>query len=237
MFRPDSDHIHHRLIKMGFTHYGAVIVIYAFTIILCILSIILVNIRDEQAGLILVLICVCACIIVQKLGYFNYFALNKVKGWFKGIGSEIGITKERRSFLNLQVNIIDSKDISDLWKNACIAIEEITFDMAEIYFDESTGFHKNLNESCIVWLKYGFTNLNFTKNFLKIELPLLDNNKNYLGKLCLYKDLKTGEINDNTLRRVELLRNTVIRGIEKLLKKKGKDPATTKLKDLKKIIK
>ncbi len=222
MFRPDSDHIHHRLIKMGLSHYGAVIVLYSATVLLGIMAITLVNIRDEQAGLFLVLIGVCACIIVHKLGYFKYFAINKVKGWFKDIGSEIGITKERRSFLNLQVNIIESKDILDLWDNSCIAIEEISFDMAEIYFDEITGFNKSFEESGIVWLKFGFTNFNLTKNFLKIELPLLDSKNNYLGKLCLYKDLKSEKMKENTLRRVELLKNTMIRGIETQLNKKLK---------------
>jgi len=85
LFRPDSDHIHHRLIKKGLTHYGAVIVIYATTFILCLLALILVNIRDEQAGLILIMLGFCAFIIIQKLGYFEYFAVNKIMTWLRGI--------------------------------------------------------------------------------------------------------------------------------------------------------
>jgi len=220
MFRPDSDHIHHRLIKKRLSHHGAVIVIYAATFILFILAIILVNIRNEQIGLFLILVGICAFIVVQKLGYFEYFAVDKVVGWFRDVGDEIGISNERRSFLSQQVNICNSENLSDLWKNTCIALERLTFDMAEIHYNELTGLKPVENGLELSWLKDSFTSLNITKSFFKLELPLLNINNDHLGTLFLYKDLKAGSMDAFTLRRVELLRRTLIRSIEKLISEK-----------------
>jgi UDP-GlcNAc:undecaprenyl-phosphate GlcNAc-1-phosphate transferase len=56
MFNPDKGHVHHRLVEMGLTTKKAVWIIYAVTFSLCIMAILVVNIRDEQAGLFLIVL-------------------------------------------------------------------------------------------------------------------------------------------------------------------------------------
>ena len=222
MFEADRGHIHHRLLEMGLSTQKSVLIIYAISICLCISTIILVNLRNETIGFFFIMLGIGAFILIRKLGYFEYFAVDKVMSWFKDVGDDIGINHERRSFLNYQIKITNSKNIKDLWDNTCTALEKLTFDMAELHFDESTGLNTDLSSPGMSWLKDGFTNLNFKKNFLKIELPLLGKENMHQGTLYLYKDLKTGSMNDYTLRRVELLRKTMIQCIEKMIAEKQK---------------
>ena len=104
MFFPDTGHIHHRLKEMGLTTKKAVWVLYGITFCLCIMAVFVVNIRDERAGLFLIILGVSAVIFVRKLGYFEYFALDKIYGWFRDLTDEAGFSHERRSFLSLQID-------------------------------------------------------------------------------------------------------------------------------------
>ena len=54
------------------------------------------------------------------------------------------------------------------------------------------------------------------ESLLKLELPLLGENKTTYGTLWLIKDLERDPISHYTLRRVEHLRRTVIGTLEKL---------------------
>jgi len=138
MFHPDKGHVHHRLVGMGLTTKKAVWIIYAITFCLCAIAIFVVNIRDERAGLFLIVVGAGAVAFIQKLGYFEYFASDKLYGWFKDLSDEAGFSHDRRSFLNLQIAIGESEDLEELWLNACRALEKLKLDMAEM--DIKTGF-------------------------------------------------------------------------------------------------
>jgi len=69
MFHPDSGHIHHRMVRLGMTTRRAVLVIYFITLALCVLAVVVTNLRDEQAGLFLVIMGGGAVLMVRKLGY------------------------------------------------------------------------------------------------------------------------------------------------------------------------
>jgi UDP-GlcNAc:undecaprenyl-phosphate GlcNAc-1-phosphate transferase len=56
----------------------------------------------------------------------------------------------------------------------------------------------------------------YNQYLLKLELPLLGNGNENFGTLYLIKDLKRDAISNYTLRRVELLRRSVIGTLEKL---------------------
>jgi len=82
LFQPDAAHFHHRLLEKGLTARNAVYVIYLITLFLCIISIAIVNIRDERAGLFVIVLGAAAVIFVRKLGYFEYFGSKKIYSWF-----------------------------------------------------------------------------------------------------------------------------------------------------------
>ena len=56
LFSPDDEHVHHRMLKLGFSVKNAVLLIYVITIFLCAIAIVLVNIRNERAGLFLIIL-------------------------------------------------------------------------------------------------------------------------------------------------------------------------------------
>jgi UDP-GlcNAc:undecaprenyl-phosphate/decaprenyl-phosphate GlcNAc-1-phosphate transferase len=132
MFSPDHGHIHHRLREMGLSTKNVVWVLYAVSFALCVLALILVNLRDEQAGLFLIILGVGVIIVVRKLGYFEYFAFDKVYGWLRDLTDETGLSHERRSFLNVQMDIGASRDMEGLWGNMVRGVGMLGFDVAEM---------------------------------------------------------------------------------------------------------
>ncbi len=138
MFRPDKGHIHHRLIDMGFSSYKAVLVIYSISFALCLVAILMVNLRNEVASLLLVVLGAGAFIIVRKLGYLEYFAIDKLYGWLQDISDATGISQDRRSFLSLQIEMDRSRSMEELWGNICLALDRMQFDRCELHHREPT---------------------------------------------------------------------------------------------------
>jgi len=228
MFSPDGEHLHHRLLKLGFSQRLAVLTIYGITIATGLIAIIMVHAKDERAALILVLLGAAIILGLRKLGYFEYFAMDKIFGWLKDVTDEVGITHERRSFLNLQLELSRSADVNEAWLNVCKALDRLKFDMAEMNIKDiglmaqgsgqKEGQTEKREQEKWVWAREGFDSVNDVtgESLLKLELPLLaEENKTY-GTLWLIKDLKRDSISHYTLRRVEHLRRTLIGTLQKL---------------------
>jgi len=136
MFRPDKRHIHHSLLKMGFSSRKAVLIIYCISCALCVLAIILITLRNEMVSLLLVVLGAGVLIIVRKMGYLEYFAVDKVYGWFRDMSDVAGLTQGRRTFLSLQIEISNSRNLESLWGNVCRALEIMHFDRGELHLLE-----------------------------------------------------------------------------------------------------
>jgi UDP-GlcNAc:undecaprenyl-phosphate GlcNAc-1-phosphate transferase len=137
MFHPDKGHIHHQLVAMGLSSKRVVLIIYGVSFMLCVASILLVNLRNEMAGLLLIILGVGVFIIVRKLGYLEYLAVDKLFGWFKDLSDEAGLTRNRRSFLSLQIEMDHVKNIEELWEDICRALEVMKFDRGELHIYNS----------------------------------------------------------------------------------------------------
>jgi UDP-GlcNAc:undecaprenyl-phosphate GlcNAc-1-phosphate transferase len=217
MFQPDNGHIHHRLVDMGLTTKKTVLLIYILTFFLCIAAVIMVNMRDEQAGLFLIVLGAGAVIFVRKLGYFEYIASDKIYGWFKDLTDEAGISRERRSFLSLQIDTSRSENLEELWKNMTLALEMLEIDMAELHLNSKNSIDTKVQKQ-LVWTRDGFDRSNdiCKECLLKLELPLMNSKGKNFGTLWLIKDLQRDTISHYTLRRVEHLRRTVVATLDKL---------------------
>jgi UDP-GlcNAc:undecaprenyl-phosphate GlcNAc-1-phosphate transferase len=237
LFKPDKGHVHHRLIEKGLSARRSVLIIYGITICLCFLSIFLVNFRNEQAGLILIVLVSISIVFIQKIGYFDYFATDKIYGWFRDVTDEAGFTRDRRTFLSLQLEITNAKELISLWGKICNALDRMEFDMAQLNihnkleypFDSLKGQVPVLNEDHIckfkkpnecIWVRNTFNEEKdiVKSSIFKIELPLLTENYQSYGTLWLIKDLKRNSISHYTLRRVEHLRRSIITALDKILK-------------------
>ena len=137
MFQPDKGHIHHRFLNIGFSSSGAVLIIYGISGVLCVMAITLVNLRNEMVGLPLIILGVGAVIVVRKLGYLEYFAADKIYGWLRDLSDEAGLTQDRRSFLNVQIEIDQAKNLEALWEHTCRALEIMHFDRGELHLNDA----------------------------------------------------------------------------------------------------
>ncbi len=247
MFRPDDGHIHHKLMKMGLSAKKVVWLIYMITFSLCILAVLMVNIRDEKAGLFLIVLGAGAVIFVRKLGYLEYLASDKLYGWFKDLTDEAGLSRERRSFLSLQIDIDSSANFEELWQNITCALEYLEFDFASFYLNiegkgekfkrQSGGNGKDRSERRKIpfydasvsmrkeppkrrWSRKTFDQdeVVYSRCFLRLELPLLGADEKNYGVLLLLKNLRGNSLSYFTLKRVEHLRRSIIRTLEKLEK-------------------
>jgi UDP-GlcNAc:undecaprenyl-phosphate GlcNAc-1-phosphate transferase len=51
------------------------------------------------------------------MGYLEYLAVDKISGWFRDISDEVGLSRDRRTFLNLQMNR-QAADMDELWSGS-----------------------------------------------------------------------------------------------------------------------
>ncbi|MDL1961523.1 MAG: undecaprenyl/decaprenyl-phosphate alpha-N-acetylglucosaminyl 1-phosphate transferase [Deltaproteobacteria bacterium] len=244
MFWPDKDHIHHKLVSMGLSTKNTVLTIYGISLFLCLLAVITVNFRDEQAGFFLIVLGAGSVISVKRLGYFEYITHDKINGWFKDIADEAGISHDRRSFLSLQFEIGKSKSFEELRQNIIRALEVLEFDYAAFYLNngaKNKGSTGQLEISSIRnplerrktpahrasvstreeppawdWARGPFNGKEDTPRcfLFRLELPLSGAENANFGSLVLLKDLKQNSLSHYTLRRVEHLRRTIINTLE-----------------------
>jgi len=69
MFEPDREHIHHRLLAVGFSHRGAVLLLYGLGLALSLLAFLTVLANGRNAGVILILVALASYVGISKLGY------------------------------------------------------------------------------------------------------------------------------------------------------------------------
>lgn len=237
IFRPDAKHFHHKLLDMGLTTKKVVWIIYMITFFLSITALVMVNIRDERAGLFLIVLGAGAFVFVRKLGYFEHIGSGEIYGWLKDITDVTGLTRARRSFLSLQIDMHSSKTVEEMWQHIVRTLEILEFDIGAFYFN---GLQKNMgkrssSERRVItpsqasvalrkdppkwrWLNPSFYSEKDidSRSVLRIELPLLGNDGTNYGVLVLMKDLSINPLNYYTLRRVEHLRKTIIQILESI---------------------
>lgn len=241
MFSPDNGHIHHRLLSRGLSARKAVVIIYGITAVLCAAALLLVNVRDERAGLFLIVLGAGAVIFVRKLGYFEYVGSEKIFGWFKDVTDEVGISRGRRTFLSAQIDIAKAENAELMWEEAATALSMLDFDYAGFYGNghshagaksdgqpwphvERRG--ASIYDSTVCDRKtppdWEWKNLGFARDeerlghrLMKIELPLVSEDCKNFGTMVLMKNVETRMLSHYALRRVEHLRRTLVQALGK----------------------
>ena len=258
MFRPDKEHIHHRLMQMGLSSRKVVLIVYGITCVLCFFAILLVNYRSEYVGLPLIILAVGSIVFARKLGYLEYIAADKIYGWLQDMSDVSGLSRRRRSFLNLQMDIEQSRDIDELWGNICQALVMLHFDRGELHVSGSGNDGGGVSASIDKAEKIGQSELverrknnnqgresvtnplslkmdtgeadvriwsrgyyrrgtdTATWHFLKVQIPLGNDGDLRTASLVLFKDMRRESFRPFTLRRVEHLRRSVMKAMEKI---------------------
>lgn len=224
IFQADKGHIHHVFLRMGLSSRNAVLLIYGITMALCIMAIFMTIFRGKGfEGVILALLLFGMIFLVRRLGYLEYLAFDKFSGWLKDVTDVAGISQTRRSFLSQQIAINNSQSMDELWENVVDALEMLKFTQAQLcvgtdpvrqWISKENGGSLQSNSTDAV-----NKDVCVVDSLMRIEIPLQDEETmNVLGKIVLMKDLKQGNLETFTIRRMETLRRTVNANIKRFIK-------------------
>jgi len=224
-FKPDRDHVHHKLLEKGMPHRDAVLLMYGITILLGGAAVIIAIIHEKAAALMLIL-GVCAVLGARKLGYTKHIAFSRVIRYVMDIADEAGLRWKRRAFLDRQIAINEAHNADEMWERVVDAMEFLKFDVAQIQFD-GVCFAVPEDKS-YKWCKHQIpeqaeqsssitsdNSKDYEHRIFSIEVPLLDDQKRY-ATLILKKDLVIDPITHHTLKRIEHLRRTIVRKLRML---------------------
>ncbi|MGB5684520.1 MAG: MraY family glycosyltransferase, partial [Candidatus Electrothrix sp.] len=216
MFHPDNKHIHHRLVKLGFTHRKAVLTLYVLTVVLGGSSMLLVHTQNETSALIIFVLGIGLVGLLRYLSDSNAFNIHKIASWARDLSDETGISIQRRLFLQHQRRIDSASDLEILWETVCISLEMLDFDYAEFQFiEQQDGTPTGRSRRSFSWAeREKDISQDQRESFLRIELPIqtvLANKagvKNF-GTLLLMKDMRHAVTEPYLLKRVEQLRRSM----------------------------
>lgn len=223
IFHPDKKHIHHQLVKLGFTHRRAVLTLYALTVVLGLCSILLVHTQNETAALILFMLGIGLVAVLRYLSDSKLLNIHNLASWARDLSDETGISTRRRLFLQHQRKIASAPDPEALWEAVCVSLEMLEFNCAEFhYIEQQTAVTPDRSCRRFSWTmeekeKKKTVDLNQREFMLKIELPLhiynrlpADNSEaDHFGTLLLMKNMRCTLTEPYLLKRVEQLRRSM----------------------------
>jgi UDP-GlcNAc:undecaprenyl-phosphate/decaprenyl-phosphate GlcNAc-1-phosphate transferase len=79
LFTADKEHIHHRLMALGFSHRKAVVVLYAASVALAGFALLLTFANSTQAAILLAVLALCFLVSVRSLGFLRLERATEVK--------------------------------------------------------------------------------------------------------------------------------------------------------------
>ncbi|MCW5201506.1 MAG: MraY family glycosyltransferase [Candidatus Electrothrix communis] len=224
MFQPDNKHIHHRLVKLGFTHRRAVLALYFLTVLLGISSMLLVHAQNDTSALIFFVLGIGFVGLLRYLSDSNSLNIHNIASWARDLTDETGISIQRRLFLQHQLRIASASDSETLWEAVCVSLETLEFDYAEFHFiEQQAALATGRSRRRFSWTTEGKDKvfLDHQESFLRIELPIHNvladkaGIKNF-GTLLLMKDMRHAATEPYLLKRIEQVRRSMIACLEKL---------------------
>ena len=217
MFQPDRDHLHHRLMKLGFSQRRIVLGLYGVTIGLGGLALLLVNARDEQAGLILAVVGAAVILGIRRLGYLEYLTVDKFGGWIRDLSDDMGVSRDRRTFLSWQVALAAASGIDQLWEQMVATAQFLGLDYIELKLDSACNGNGPARRVCLLGAARDRIDPSAldSERVLRLSIPLDDGSRPF-GCLVLAKDTRGAALSPYTFSRIEHLRRTVTECVIKL---------------------
>jgi len=211
IFMPDRDHIHHRLLKLGYTHKRAVLLLYGITILMGVASLTLIHAQDDRAALVLVVVGSGAIFAIRWLGYLPFIHRERVVGWLGTVSDELGLRRSRRSFLECQAMIASAKSIEHLWAGIASAAEFLKLDACELRLEpvlvgSEPVLFRHRREDAVS---------SRPLHPMRISLPVLDGEER-LGSLSIRHQVSAGLNDRYLLRRVDQLHGSIVEALSRL---------------------
>ncbi|HVO27012.1 MAG TPA: glycosyltransferase [Candidatus Margulisiibacteriota bacterium] len=215
LFHPDADHIHHRLLKLGYTHRRAVLLLYGITVVMGLVALAMVHARNDRAAIILVLIGAAAFIGIRKLGYLAYIHRERLVGWLGTVSDELGLRRNRRSFLECQVSISQSTGMADLRRTVAAAAQFLELDDCHLTVAGCSGCGNEWCEFRRPGAPDPDTSDSDPHRTLLLSLPLVHHGMT-VGCLKVARQMQQGPANPYLMRRIDQLRGTIAETLHRL---------------------
>jgi UDP-GlcNAc:undecaprenyl-phosphate/decaprenyl-phosphate GlcNAc-1-phosphate transferase len=220
LFSPDKDHIHHRLLRMGFSQKKVAFMLYFITICLGITSLIFVYFQTKFTAIFFLGLGIGMIFAVRKIGYLEYLTIDKFFGWFRDILDDLGLRHHRRTFLGFQMNLYASKTLQDFWENLIVASQFLSLDYLKIQLGQQY-FDKGAGSQSLVWKadnQASIANITSSHENLYISFPL-GNHEVPMGYIALARQTNGDTFEPYILRRIEQLRRAAERALMSILQK------------------
>lgn len=223
IFKPDKDHFHHRLLRIGYSHRRAVLVLYGFTLFMGAVSLLMVHARDDRAALLLLLVGATIILGIRKLGYLEYLAMDKLLGWVNDITDDMGFKRDRRTFLACQIEIAQTQSIEEFWRKVIEAGQFLHLDYMELQLEPHEFYTRSERE--YAWHSEKGKEMDLSaidlRRTLYLSLPL-EYRSFQFGTLILAKHVGSSyELSTQILRRIEHLRRTSVQTISRISMSRG----------------
>jgi hypothetical protein len=188
-----------------------------------------------------------AVIGISKLGYFSNYDNSAIIPWICSILDEAGLSRQRRSFFHLQVQINKSSTLPELWHSVENALQMLEFVNFAVYLCNDDGLRMNRQEnkghdrrkkghdrrkvpalsSTVTlrkappdwhWINPELELDEHNRCLFRLEMDMNDEDGIKLGTLLMIKDQRLIPLNHYTLKRIEHLRRSIVKTLSKLQK-------------------
>lgn len=205
IFTADMDHIHHRLMSMGWTTRKAVLVMYGSTVAMAFGAVLLTHARSERNAIVLIVISAAAVFAIRKLGYFDFVQRDGVRRWLGAVADEMGLARSRRAFLAREIEIQSAETIEELEEALGKATRELQ--LLSLQVDLGSGF-TGANECRIEAGPIGREDWDRSRHVL-VSMPLAQDDPQ-AGQLTAVVSLSDGDPSPNVARRLDGIRRGLV---------------------------
>jgi len=136
IFQGDKEHIHHKLLEMGFSHRRVVIILYSISVFFAFLALYLTFNSGRQTGFAVLIFSFISYLVFNKLGYKEYLKLLKYR--FTANGDDESVPLEVK-FFDLTAKLNMAKKPEDIWETASKLIDAIGFERSSLHFLDPEG--------------------------------------------------------------------------------------------------
>jgi len=221
LFGADMDHVHHRFLKLGFTHRRAVLTLYGLTLLLGALAFLMAQASDTMSALVVLASVALMAVVLRGLGYDDYFDRQVFVLRMRSLVDGSLFDQQRRGFSRFEIGIRESQGIEDVWAQTVQAARYLGMDYVrlEIPGADNGKSHPGFQEAMELAVSdraravAGFNPDELAvddeerQTIMQLDLPLCREG-DLLGTLRLKKDLAAAP-EGSDLRLVEQLRRVL----------------------------
>ncbi len=185
IFTADREHIHHKLLQMGFSHRQVVLVLYAVSALFAMLSLFLLWPTGSTLGLVLAVVGTGIWLGVQRLNYLEFGEIRRVAQRTieqrQIMGNNLAV---RRAIEELKA----ASDIAQVRNILVAAFENNDFDGFELQLSPAFQTHSHLPEpKPFHWTKLPHLTAISSLPAWKVTLDLLTTSNLRCGTLAVYR--------------------------------------------------